>query len=130
MDPLPDDVRRFLHSVIRSVDELELLRALSEQPEREWGAAELGSGIQTGPEAAAGLLAYLLARGLVTRTAGADRPSWKYGAATPELAAGLAGLLRLYRERPVTMIKAVYARPADDPLKSFADAFRLRKEGD
>jgi hypothetical protein len=36
-------------------------------------------------------------------------------------------LLQLYRERPVTMIKMVYER-AKDPLRKFADAFRLRKE--
>jgi hypothetical protein len=36
-------------------------------------------------------------------------------------------VLQLYRERPVSMIKLVYAR-ARDPLRNFADAFRLRKE--
>ena len=31
-----------------------------------------------------------------------------------------------YNARPVTLIRAIYARPS--PLQSFADAFRLRSE--
>lgn len=130
MDPLPEDVRRFLHATIRTVDELELLRLLGEQPARDWTAEELGAALQIAPPAAAGHLADLLSRGLVARTAGGGPPAWRYGPATPDLQVGMANLLLAYRERPVTMIKAVYARPSDDPLRSFADAFRLRKEGE
>jgi hypothetical protein len=51
----------------------------------------------------------------------------RYSPHTPELAERTARLLQVYRERPVTMIKLVYAS-ARDPLKSFADAFRLKRE--
>ena len=47
----------------------------------------------------------------------------------PALADLVVRLLQLYKERPVTLIKMVYAR-AKDPLRTFADAFRLRKEED
>jgi hypothetical protein len=51
----------------------------------------------------------------------------RHGPHTPELADQVGRLLQLYRERPVTMIKMIYAR-AKDPLRVFSDAFRIRKE--
>jgi len=88
----------------------------------------LAGEVQAPPEAVTRHLAALQARGLLaaeSREAGAE---YRYGQNTPELAALVDRLLQLYRERPVTMIKLVYAR-AKDPLRTFADAFRLRKEG-
>jgi hypothetical protein len=46
---------------------------------------------------------------------------------TPELGTALRQLLQFYQERPVTLIKLTYAR-ANERLKAFAEAFRLRKE--
>ena len=48
-------------------------------------------------------------------------------AGTPDLEEMLGRLLQMYKERPVTMIKMVYER-AEDPLRAFADSFRIRKE--
>ena len=48
-----------------------------------------------------------------------------FGPATPELTAAATKLLQFYRERPVTLIRIIYAR-ANDRLKAFAEAFRLR----
>ena len=50
------------------------------------------------------------------------------GPATPEVGDGLARLLQVYRERPVTLIRLASTRDFK-ALRSFADAFRLRKEG-
>ena len=52
----------------------------------------------------------------------------RHGAKSPEIAAQVAKLLDAYRQRPVTMIKLVYER-ANERLRAFSDAFRLRKEG-
>jgi hypothetical protein len=46
---------------------------------------------------------------------------------TSGLGEGVARLLQVCRKRPVTMIKLVYATPRD-PLRTFADAFRRKKE--
>ena len=47
-------------------------------------------------------------------------------AAGPRERAAVALFVETYNARPVTLIRAVYARPT--PLRSFADAFRLRHE--
>ncbi len=127
MDPLPEEVKRFLETNIDSVDQLEILRVLGENPEREWTAAALAREVQTRPEAIGPHLAALHSRGmLITVTRGTDL-FCRYGPATPELEALVHRLLQVYRERPVTMINLVYAR-AREALKTFADAFRIRKE--
>ena len=127
MEPLPDDIRRFLDGNIETIDQLEVLRVLGEKPDREWTPASLAAEVQADPQLVTAHVAALQGRGLLTaQQRGADLVA-RHGARTPELQALVSRLLQFYRERPVTMIKLVYER-AKDPLRKFADAFRLRKE--
>ena len=127
MEPLPDDIRRFLDGNIETIDQLEVLRVLGEKPDREWTAALLATEVQADPQAVAAHVAALQGRGLLTSFQRGTELITRHGARTPELQVLVGRLLQLYRERPVTMIKMVYER-AKDPLRTFADAFRLRKE--
>jgi hypothetical protein len=127
-EPLPQDVCRFLGENIESIDQLEILRVLGEGPGREWTAAALVAEVQGPPDDMAGHLAALAARGLIAADRAGGEAAWRYGPATPEIDAMVRQLLQCYRERPVSMIKLVYAQAAD-PLRAFADAFRLRKKG-
>ncbi len=128
MDPIPDEVRRFLDENVESIDQLEILRILSETPDKEWLARDLARMTQTPPETAAASLTALHARGLLALETRGDLLLARRGARTPGLEAQVDRLLQLYRERPVTMIKLVYAR-ANERLRAFADAFKIRKEG-
>jgi hypothetical protein len=127
-EPLPEDVCRFLGENIESIDQLELLRVLGEGAGREWTAAALAAEVQGPPDELTGHLGALAARGLVAAERRGAEAAWRYAPATPELDAMVVRLLQCYRERPVSMIKLVYAQAAD-PLRAFADAFRLRKKG-
>jgi DNA-binding MarR family transcriptional regulator len=127
VDPFPDDLGRFLDANVETFEQLEILRLLGEDPQKEWGVADLGREVQAAPQAVAAHLTALQGRGLLqTVTRGADR-FCRHGPATAELEGLLSRLLQVYRERPVTTIKRVYAR-ARTALQSFADAFRIRKE--
>lgn len=127
MNPLPEEVKRFLEANIDSVDQLEILRVLGEDPLKEWPAVDLAREVQSAAQSINAHLDALNARGLLAvRKSGSDL-FCHYGPHSPELAQRTAQLLQVYRERPVTMIKLVYAT-ARDPLKTFADAFRLKKE--
>ena len=53
--------------------------------------------------------------------------AYRYAPAREELRAAVDALARMYNEKPVTLVRAVYARPAG-PVQAFADAFRLRDE--
>lgn len=126
-DPLPEDVRRFLDENIESLEQLEILRVLAEDPGREWAAAELAAEIQADPSAAASHIAALAARGLVATSTRRGETVARHGTRSPELGGRLTQVLAAYHERPVTMIKLVYAK-ANERLRAFSDAFRLRKE--
>jgi len=127
VEPLPEDVARFMNENVETIDQLEILRVLGEERQREWDARALSSEVQTEPEAIRAHLAAMQARGLITTATRAAGLTYRFGASTPELESMVNRLLQVYKERPVTMIKLVYER-AKDPLRAFADAFRLRKE--
>ena len=124
-DLFPEDVRRFIDGHVASVDQLELLRLLWEAPEAVWTGADLAADLQTSPAEAVAQLTALQRRGLLQVEAGGAEPLYRYGARDAELDGLLRTTLQHYRERPVSMIKFVAAR-AKDPLRSFADAFRVR----
>lgn len=64
--------------------------------------------------------------GLVSSVAGAAGvESFSYDPKSESLRSVVNDLAAMYNERPVTLIRAVYDRPAQ-PVLSFADAFRLR----
>lgn len=54
-----------------------------------------------------------------------DEGRFVYRPRTDELADAVTALVHAYDERPVSLIRAIYAA-ADSPIQSFADSFRLR----
>jgi hypothetical protein len=97
----------FLSANVGSIEQLEILRVLGEGRDREWDLRTLAGEVQTGPQAVKSHVGALHARGLLTVSA-SPVTSCRHGARTPELAAMVERLLRLYRERPVTMIRMLY----------------------
>jgi hypothetical protein len=69
---------------------------------------------------AARVLSELEAAGIARRA----QDGYYYDADTRERAA-IDQLVEMYNIKPVTLIRAVYSRP--NPVRYFADAFRLRK---
>ncbi|HET6422814.1 MAG TPA: hypothetical protein VFG20_03970 [Planctomycetaceae bacterium] len=127
MDPIPDDVLRFLESMVDSIGQLELLRVLSEDRSRERRDDEIAVQIQSTLAVTLSEMAALEARGLLRS---ARRDGAVYGRLsphTPELDGQLSRLLDYYRQRPVTIIRMVHERK-QNALQDFSDAFKLRKE--
>jgi hypothetical protein len=121
-----DDFCRFLQTSVPSVDAAELLLLLARDPSRWWGAGEIVTALKPAPvtEAdAARTLEGFLARGLIAQ--GADKRV-QYHPASEELDGYVRTLGQAYSERPVTLIRVIYAL-RDSKIRSFADAFKLRK---
>jgi hypothetical protein len=112
---------------VESLEQLELLRVLSEDPNQEWELAPLGREVQCDPPAAESHLAALSSRGLLTVITRGTEKFYRHGCGSPALDKMLSRLLQIYKERPVSMIRLVYVQ-ATDRLRAFADAFRVRKE--
>lgn len=127
MDLFPEEIKSFMDQYIDSIEQLEILRVLGQRPNEEWTATTLSREAQIKPQAIAAHLATLQARGLLSSSTHGQEVLWRCAPRTPELETGVRQLLQCYQERPVTMIRMVYAR-ANEVLKTFADAFRIRKE--
>lgn len=126
-DPgISEQVRALLIERIDSVVQLELLLLLHAQPGRAWTAADVAQELRIDPAWASGQLGELAARALVTPSP-QQADGFTYAPATPVLDAAVAQLARDYAERRVTVITLIFSKPVDK-LRSFADAFRLRKD--
>ena len=116
MDPLPEDVARFLDDHIESIEQLEILRVLGEDRDREWDSVALADEVQAKPEAVRAHVKAMHSRGLLRAITKGVGLSCRYGAGTPELETIVGRLLQIYRERPVTMIKIVYDESGSRPF--------------
>jgi hypothetical protein len=121
-----DEFCRFLRAAVPTVDAAEVLLLLHRDPERWWSAEDvvsaLAPSVSLTPSAAAACLAAFQANGLVA--AGPDKRV-QYRSAVADLEAHIRTLAQAYRERPVTLIRVIYAL-RDNKIQSFADAFRLK----
>lgn len=129
LDSTPDiaAVRALIVEHMRSVVELECLLLLHRDAARSWSANELAEELRIGADWAIRELADLTQRGFAAADGGTP-PRYKFSAPTPALRETVAQLATFYTEHRVSVIEMIYAKPAGSPLKSFADAFRLRKE--
>ena len=118
-----DGFCRFIQTTIPAVDAAELLLLFHSKPELQWSAqeavAKLGPGISI-----SGALKYLeqfQSRGLVASVD--DKFQYRPGS---EHAAHVAILAQAYAQRPVTLIRVIYAL-RDSKIQNFADAFKIRR---
>ena len=121
-----DDFCRFLQTTVPSVDAAELLLLLQRDASRWWSSAEIVAGLRPAVLAEADVARYVetfQARGLVAQ--GADKRI-QFHPGSDELAGYARTLAQAYSERPVTLIRVIYAL-RDSKIRSFADAFKLRK---
>ena len=126
-DPdFPPELRSFIQDIVPSVDAAELLVLLAHDPGRQYSVREAVDAMRptavTEPAARRYLL-HFLARGLV---AAPKEDTYHYEPASPERDTMVRALARVYNERPVTLVRLIYA-PRDEKIRSFADAFRIKK---
>jgi predicted ArsR family transcriptional regulator len=124
--PIPSDVKEFLYANIDSVDQLEILRLVVGEPQKEHSALSLAQELQVPLQTVEQHVTALAGRGLLAITS--QQPlTCKHGPQSNEFEAGVQDLVKTYLERPVSLIKMVYEKPKEQ-IKTFADAFRLKKE--
>lgn len=99
---------------------------LRKHGERQWTAGQVSCELYTTAEMAAQQLADLSKRNLLEVADGSE-PQYRYAPAGSGLDAQVAMLDKAYRERRVAVITFIYSHPVEK-VRTFADAFRLRKE--
>jgi DNA-binding MarR family transcriptional regulator len=127
---IPEPVKRFLAANIHSIEQLEVLLLLRETEGREWSVPEVSGELRSTPQSIKNRLEDLASRTfLVVKEIEATR-RYRYSPSTDEDRRLIDGLADAYKERRLTVINLIYARPERDAL-SFAEAFKImKKKGD
>lgn len=114
-------LRAFVAKYITSIEQIEVLLRLHDAPDRIWSTEDLSALLRSSPYAIESRLPALTAAKLVEQVEG----GYRYRA-VGRLHASVEELNREYSERRFSVIELVFSRP--DPLRSFAEAFRLKDE--
>jgi hypothetical protein len=128
---IPQEVANFLADHIESVLELELLLLLRSEPARVWTAATLAQQLKIDAVFAAAQLDKFYAHQLLSAEARTDEPgfAYRYAPASGQLDAIVASVAAAYASHRVSIIGLIFSKPTSN-LKTFADAFRIRKDKD
>lgn len=121
-ETIPDAVRLLLARHLPTVDHVAVLVLLRAAPERIHDATGVAAETRVSESVTAAVLADLASAHLVQR----DGAGFRFAPGARDHAA-VEQLAQLYNSRPVSLMRAIYDRPTST-AKSFADAFRIRRE--
>jgi hypothetical protein len=124
-DEFPADVGKYISEQVDSVAQLEVLLLLRSDPARVWTAEDVSGALKLAADHALGELRTLVRQG-VAEPCGAPE-GFCFAPQTNALRELLDAVAQAYDERRVTLITMIYSKPVDK-VRTFADAFRLRKE--
>lgn len=125
-DDISRDVQALIARDIDSVVQLELLLLLHDEPARAWSAEEVARELRIESLWTAAQIRQLVARRLV-QVVDEKAGTYRYSPTSGDVAATIDRLSRAYTDRRVRVIALIYAKPADT-LRTFADAFRFRRD--
>lgn len=123
LDPdISDDVRALIERHLATMDHVELLTVLRAERATSFSLTQLIEKVRK-PEK----VIELCLRALVAATLVAQLSDGTYRYSAQEDADRTAeAVIKLYNERPVTLVRMLYERPT--AVNTFADAFKLRKD--
>jgi hypothetical protein len=124
MAELPDEVDRFIVQHVDTLEQLEILLLLRSNSAREFSADQVTAELRLGPATAPARLADQAGRGFLG--ARGEPPRYRYAPSSSEIGRQIDALAHCYSERRVAVITRIFS-PRTDPIRSFADAFKLRR---
>jgi hypothetical protein len=125
---LPAEVRQLIARHLATMEQVDVLLLLV-RAGGEWRTAdEIRSELRLDAKGVAARTFDELCAARLIEDDGGNPVRYRYAPADPRDRAAVDLLALAYNERPVTLVRAIYARPT--PAQSFADAFRLRKKAD
>jgi hypothetical protein len=124
-NPPSEALTTFLQQRLTSVDQVDIVLLLMQDPARAWTAPEVAAAVRTAQESAAMRLFLLASGGLIVFEASGGIPRYRYAGGDPETQALLTELAEIYTADRNAIAILLGAPP--DPLRSFADAFKLKK---
>ena len=123
-EQLPSTVRAFLARYIRSVEQLEVLLLVQDQPNRSWSAGDVYSVIRSSEASIASRLQAFAKEGFLAQE---NDGRYRFAPQNTDLRAAVEQTAVAYKTWRIRVVEAIFTPPSD-PVQSFADAFRLRKD--
>lgn len=125
MSDVSDELRRFLQERLTSLEQIEVVLLLRAHRARSWTAPEVANELRIAPETAAMRL-FLLASSGVLAFEPSGVPRYRYAGSDAATEALIAELAAVYESDRNAVLSIVDTGPRD-PIRSFADAFKLKK---
>lgn len=120
---LPGELKQFIAQHIESLAQLEILLYLREHRNREVHPGEIANRLALTSEMTPVILADLARRGFAIK----GEAGFRFEPASAEASQLIDVLAHAYRDRRVTVTTEIYSKSLDT-MKTFAEAFRIRKE--
>jgi hypothetical protein len=121
---VPETIRIFVHACIDSVEQLEVLAILHDNPEREWTIQSLSQELRSADSSVEKRMRDLANRKVLEPL---GEGTFHFQPVSPEVHAAISELVAYYRVRPFRVMDLLFTKPMN-AMKSFADAFRFKKE--
>lgn len=125
MAVVSERLRTFLQQRLTSLDQIDVVLLLRGDPGRSWTAPEVAHALAMPPEPAAMRLFLIASAGLIVFEA-SGVPRYRYAPPDAETDALLGELAEIHATDRNAIAALVDTSPRD-PLRSFADAFKLKK---
>jgi hypothetical protein len=123
---ITDELVAFLKRRLTSADQIEIVVLLLSDPSRSWTASEISEELGMAPESAAMRLFLLASQGLILFEP-SGVPRYRYAGTDEAVDRLLRELASHYATNRAEVLRAIDARTEADPIRSFADAFKLKK---
>lgn len=127
MSDLGEEVVSFLRAHITSVMQLEVLLHLRGRPDEVIDPTQLSRELGGSVDAAIGCLLELERSSLVARADDPEQLGYRFAPKDRKLSATVDAVADAYARRKVAVVTEIFSEPPDE-LRSFSDAFRIRKD--
>jgi hypothetical protein len=123
---LSETLQGFLRERLPSTEQVEIVLLLHGDTARAWSAPEVAQRLGTPPESTAMRLFLLASNGVIVFDGSGGLPRYRYAPTDAAVSTLVTELAQEYAARPEAVYDLV-GTPTRDPLRSFADAFKLKK---
>lgn len=123
-DQIPENIRQFIFACIDSVEQIEVLALLHDNPGKDWSNLALSQELRSTESSVEKRLRDLSDRRVIQPITGT---SFRYAPFSEEARHVVTELMGIYRLRPYRVMELIFSKPVN-AMQSFADAFRFKKE--
>jgi hypothetical protein len=120
----PDELRDLIRGCIPDVDAVEILLFLSRNARERFEPSSIAKKVRA--ELPEDVVRRHLSRFVDCRLLRQEGTRYRFAPAETRLRGLIRALERLYNERPVTLVRAIYTLRTD-PVRAFSDAFKLQR---